>query len=125
MTDQNTTSTQALDAAIVSHHAWVARFRSTISGISTETFDAEEISDDRRCAFGQWLHAGPDYFGDAWMLDDIKSRHKYFHEIAAQIAVMLQRGYPRDQVDAYMTEFDAMSKQLVAELMRAKSALRD
>lgn len=125
MSEKTNSSAEAIDAAIVAHRAWVARFRSVMSGISTEKFDAVDIRNDRVCVFGKWLHADPECFGDPQVLNDIKTQHKYFHEIASQIAVMIRQGFPRDQVDLYMAEFDEMSKQLITQLMHIKSSLQD
>lgn len=125
MSEKSGPSITAIDAAIIAHRAWVARFRSVITGISTEEFDPQEIRNDRICAFGQWLHANPDCCGDANALEDLMNRHKHFHEIAGQIAVMIRQHFPRDQIDDYMTEFDAMSKQLTNQLMQARSSRPD
>jgi methyl-accepting chemotaxis protein len=114
--------TEEIDKAIVAHRAWVTRFRNIIEGISRERFDPVDLRNDTICAFGRWLHGEPAPIADAAALTEIKVEHRHFHEIAAQIAIMLHQEFPRDEIDAYMTEFDAMSKRLIDRLLLLKAA---
>ena len=115
--------TTRIESAISSHQAWVARFRSILSGISTEKIDFDVARDDTRCAFGQWLHSDAAQFDNPVSHERVKALHRSFHEIAGDITVMIRDNRDRADVDAYMVEFDNLSKQLVGLLRTMKSNL--
>jgi hypothetical protein len=115
--------TTRIESAIASHQAWVARFRSILSGISTEKIDPDVARDDLRCAFGQWLHSETARFDNPVSHERVKALHRAFHEIAGEITVMIRDNHERAGIDAYMIEFDNLSKQLVGLLRTMKSNL--
>ena len=112
---------ETIDAAILAHRNWVARFNTKRSGISTEVFDLNKAGDDSGCEFGKWLnsdsalqHLGPQSHAR------IKALHATFHEIAGDLAGRLNRLDIDEGTQNLMYEFDNLSRQLVQLLMQAK-----
>ena len=79
-------SLELIDAAIVRHLEWVARFRTALAGTGEQNIDLGQASDDSTCALGKWLALpetkdllGMDY------LNRTQALHGTFHEIAGAI----------------------------------------
>jgi len=112
---------ETIDAAILAHHSWVARFQTSLKGINTESFDIGKARDDSACVLGQWLQSerSRDLLGaDAHAL--IMVIHATFHEIAGNIAEKLNQHESSSDIAAWLVEFNNLSSQLVMLLMHTK-----
>jgi len=109
-----------IDDAILAHQSWVVQFQNRLNGIERELLDPDMIGDDTTCAFGQWLKANPEAFPKAALLDYVKAMHGAFHEVAAEVASMIQQYQSRETIAKEMLELQNLSKQLVAALQEMK-----
>jgi hypothetical protein len=115
---------ETIDAAILAHQTWVARFQTSIKGINREIFDVSKANDDAACVLGQWLQSesslallGHDSH------NQIKVIHATFHEIAGSIAARLNQHEPVKEIEEWLTEFNNLSRQLVMLLMHTKTKM--
>lgn len=115
---------ETIDAAILAHQTWVARFQTSLKGINTESFDIGKARDDTACVLGMWLLSdrsrellGPDSH------NQIVAIHATFHEIAGNIAERLNHHESGKDIEDWMVEFDSLSRQLVMLLMRTKTKM--
>lgn len=115
---------ETIDAAILAHQTWVARFQTALKGINTESFDIGKAKDDTACVLGRWLLSdrAPELLGvDSHK--QIVAIHATFHEIAGSIAERLNQRESGQDIDAWMAEFKNLSGQLVMLLMGAKKKM--
>lgn len=118
-------SIDTIDAAILAHRAWVARFQTALKGINGEIFDSTKTGDDRVCELGQWLNSesASQLLGDeAW--HRITALHQTFHEIAAGLATSLNFDRTSSENRQLLGACDDISKQLVELLLIAKKRLQ-
>jgi hypothetical protein len=115
---------EAINAAILAHQTWVARFQTVLKGINTEAFDIGKAEDDAACALGRWLQSeqslallGQDSH------NQIKVIHGTFHEIAGNIAARLNHHESGKEIEEWLVEFNNLSRQLIVLLMHAKKRM--
>ncbi len=113
--------TTLFDDAIVTHLNWVARFEEALNGIAAETFDSRQIGDDTRCGFGQWLQDSAALFPDPQRFDYVRSLHMVFHEVAAEIAALMQPPADPVAVQAKLVGLRDLSTHLVVVLRELKA----
>ena len=111
----------AIDNAIVAHRSWVARFKTSFNGNNTEVFDLPRAKNPEICDLGHWLSSdnSRQLLGEAtWQ--NIMVIHAEFHQIAGEIAALLNQGKTFQDTQALIVRFDDLSKQLVKLLMLGK-----
>jgi hypothetical protein len=102
-----------LDDAIAAHRAWMARFLYAMKGINRERFDPNIARDESGCELGKWLLTEAKAFIPEDSHQTIALLHKTFHDIAGQIATMINRQDSEETVRKYVREFDTLSNELV------------
>ncbi len=118
-------SIDTIDAAILAHRAWVARFQTALQGINGEIFNLTQTGDDRSCDLGRWLNSesASQLLGDeAW--HRITALHQTFHEIAAGLAANLNVDRTSSENQQLLAACNDISKQLVELLLIAKKRLQ-
>jgi hypothetical protein len=117
-------SNQTINAAILAHRAWVARFRKAHVGLNTEVFDLTKVQDGHRCDLGQWLltEASISLLGEE-SHNIVSVCHTAFHDIAGNIVTKLKPCDSSDDVLNLMFELDSMSKKIVSHLIQAKQKI--
>ena len=110
-----------IDAAILAHRAWVGGFQSCYKGINNETFDLAKARDCSNCMLGRWLssEAARQQLGTT-SHQEICGLHTRFHEIAGTIAERLNGGQVQHEIQALISQFDELSKELVRLLRLSK-----
>ena len=110
-----------IDAAILAHRAWVARFQSALRGDNDEVFDIGRAADDSACALGGWLRTaaagellGPDSHAR------IVALHATFHEVAGNIAQQFNGHASAGEIASWLAGLERLSGQLVACLEQVK-----
>ena len=112
---------ETIDAAILAHVTWVARFQSAIKGISTETFDIGAAADDTACVLGQWLQTECAHtLLEKDLYNKINVIHGAFHQVAGNIAARLNQREAGNEIEEWLAEFNNLSKQLVTILLHGK-----
>lgn len=112
---------KTIDAAILAHQAWVARFQTSIKGINNESFDIEKAKDDTACLLGRWLESERSHeLLDPDAHKRITAMHASFHEIAGDIAEKLNHHESGNDMESWLEEFARLSSQLVLLLIHAK-----
>ncbi|CAK0764524.1 hypothetical protein WCLP8_360004 [uncultured Gammaproteobacteria bacterium] len=83
---------ERISYAISCHSAWKTRLRLAIEA-GAGGLVVEDIVQDDRCAFGQWLH-GPDFaqIGDDSDYQLVLYLHAQFHKVAAEIYALAKSG---------------------------------
>lgn len=111
-----------IDAAILAHRAWVARFQAALTGKNDEVFDLAKARDDTICDLGRWLasEAALNLLGRD-SLQRIVVLHGMFHEIAGEIGSKINEHQPAAETRALLREFANLSEQLVGLLNLAKN----
>ena len=110
-----------IDAAILAHRAWVARFQSALRGINDEIFDIDLAADDTACTLGGWLRtvqAGNLLGHDSY--DRIVALHATFHEVAGNIARQFNGHASAEEVAAWIQGLESISSQLILCLEQVK-----
>jgi hypothetical protein len=115
---------ETIDAAILAHQTWVARFRTSLKGINTESFDIGKAKDDAACVLGKWLlsERSRELLG-AGLHHQIVAIHATFHEIAGNIAQRLNHHESGQVIEEWMAEFNNLSSHLVMLLMLTKKKM--
>ena len=114
-------SINTIDAAILAHQTWVARFQTSLKGINSESFDIGLAKDATACLLGKWLLSERSReLLDAESHGQIVAIHATFHEIAGDIAEKLNNHESGKDMDDWLAEFSRLSSQLVMLLMLAK-----
>ena len=111
----------AIDNAVMAHRSWVARFKTAFKGNNTEVFDLVRAKNAETCELGRWLLSdnSQHLLGEAtWQ--HIMLIHADFHQIAGEIAALLNQGKTFQDTQALIARFDDLSKQLVKLLMQGK-----
>jgi hypothetical protein len=116
-------SIDAIEQAIAIHQDWVIRFRCARASAATERIDPEAVRSDDACGFGHWLSANASRFSNPASFERALAMHRAFHEIAANIAVMINSDESPWTIDAYLVELESLSKQLVSYLRQIKFAV--
>lgn len=111
------------DGAIVAHRAWVARFRSALSGLSTEKLDPALASDSSACALGRWLLHDASRAISADLYAQIVLLHQKFHFLAGEIVIVLANFVEKSTVEVQVANLDALSKELISLLLLAKKSV--
>ncbi len=82
-----------IDAAINSHERWKARLMEYLEGGNSEGMDPALLRQEDQSALGRWLHGvGGDILGDQPAFALLLVRHRYFHEQAALLVELAQKG---------------------------------
>ena len=110
-------SSTAINEAIVNHRAWVMRLKTYLGGVNTERFEPAEVTNPQRCEFGQWLATCPSCFKSEDSRRAIEQLHDNFHQVAGDIAILIQEFDQPSDVEPYLQELEALSKALVRQLM--------
>ena len=113
-------SDEIINAAVLAHRNWVTQFKSAIEGFESEKFDVARAFDDKICTLGRWLLADAKNVIGAEQYAEIVSSHKDFHEIAGQIARMINQRADADEIASMLSAFDNLSKDLIRLLLAAK-----
>ena len=114
----------AIDSAVMAHRSWVARFKTSFKGNNTEVFNLDTAKDAEFCELGRWLSSekARHLMGEeSW--ESVKTIHGTFHEIAGEIAALLNQGKTFHETQALINQFDELSKKLVKLLMQGKKRL--
>lgn len=117
-------SLELIDAAIVRHLEWVARFRTALAGTGEQNIDLGQASDDSTCALGKWLALpetkdllGMDY------LNRTQALHGTFHEIAGAIVGSMQANDPEEVTQGLVDALADLSTSLIEFLEFARRQL--
>ncbi len=115
---------ETIDAAILAHQTWAARFQTAIKGINTEAFDVSKASDDTACDLGQWLQSER---SQALLGQDSHNQltvvHATFHDIAGNIAARMNHHESGKGIEEWLDEFNNLSRQLVMLLIHTKKKM--
>ena len=117
-------SSERPDRLIAAHHVWGHDFRHALAGSGAAHPRLERAHDDRACELGQWLASGASLGllgGRAH--EKIMSLHQAFHARAGEIAQQLRHPSPPGTLDALLKAFDALSAELVDQLLKARKKL--
>lgn len=109
-----------IESAILAHRNWVTQFRNSIQGRENEPFDVSRAFDDTVCILGKWLLGDAQTMMEPEQYSKIVLLHKHFHEIAGQIAILINRRADSEDIVAMFAEFDLLSKELVKLLLASK-----
>lgn len=113
-----------IDAAINAHERWKARLMDYLEGRSTESMDPAVIRQDDRSALGRWLHSvGAATMGHMPAFAVLMARHQYFHEQAANMVELAQRGEWNKVVVVLNGGYRHGSSQVVLLLKELKRGL--
>lgn len=82
---------QELQDAIGAHGAWNLRLH-TAARVGGEALSVQDICDDNRCRFGQWLQRVPASAKGADNLPEIRRLHANFHRAAGHVAQLIKAG---------------------------------
>lgn len=110
----------AINDAIVSHRAWVMRLKTYLSGLNTERFNPDEVSDSHACAFGKWLDTCDDSFLSPQNRHSVKELHDNFHKVAGDIAILIQEFDQPSDLEPYFATLEEMSRELIQRLMQER-----
>lgn len=112
---------KTIDAAILAHQTWVARFQTSLKGINNESFDISLARDHGACLLGGWLKSERSReLLDAESHVQIVAIHAIFHEIAGDIAEKLNNHESGKDMEDWLAEFARLSSQLVMLLIHVK-----
>lgn len=118
---QSSTTSDSLDVsgAVAAHQAWMGRLKNLLQGRSKDTYDPAIVGRDDQCALGKWVQGpGQQYCGHLQEFPSLKSKHRDFHRMAAEVLNFHQAGR-RDQAEALLAkDFMAISHEVVAILSR-------
>ena len=82
-----------VDAAINAHERWKARLMDYLEGRLPVGLDPDVIRRDDYSTLGRWLHGvGADVLGHHPAYPLLITRHRYFHEQAAEMVQWAQQG---------------------------------
>lgn len=117
-------SIDTIEAAILAHQTWVARFQTSLKGINNESFDIGKAKDDTACVLGKWLlsERSHELLGHD-LHKQIMVIHATFHEIAGNIAERLNRHETGKDIEVWLAEFNTLSRQLVILLLHTKKKM--
>jgi methyl-accepting chemotaxis protein len=106
-----------VDGAVAAHQAWMGRLKNLLLGRSKETYDPAIVGREDQCALGKWvLGPGQQCCGHHQDFPSLKSKHREFHRMAAEVLNFHQAGR-RDQAEALLAkDFTAISHEVVALL---------
>ena len=110
----------AINDAIISHRAWVMRFKTHLSGVNTERFNPDEVTDSHACAFGQWLDTCSDSFRSPQGKHAIEELHDNFHKVAGDIAILIQEFDQPSDLEPYFVALEELSRELIQRLMQER-----
>ena len=111
---QNFQLDKGLQEAIRQHLAWRRHFA---KALESGKVDPQQIKDDARCDFGQWLRRS-DYLKAYPQYKQIMQLHRDFHEEAARIAALLKNGQEEKAKEALRGN-DGRYNQLTEKLLSA------
>lgn len=103
-----------VDAAINAHERWKVRLMDYLEGRSKVGLDPEVIRRDNHSALGRWLHGvGGEMLGHHPEYPMLLARHRYFHEQAAEIVELAQKGEWEGVVTILNGSYRFASNQIV------------
>ncbi|HEB59248.1 MAG TPA: chemotaxis protein [Gammaproteobacteria bacterium] len=82
--------------ALNAHVMWKQRLKSYVAGTSEEELDPEHICLDNQCVLGKWLYGHRDALERSELFEKVRSMHATFHESAADIVRLTQKGKARE-----------------------------
>jgi len=107
--------------AIRQHLAWRRHFA---KALENGRVDPQQIKDDARCDFGQWLRRS-DYLKSYPQYEEIFQLHRAFHEEAERIATLIKNGQEQKAKEALRSDggrYNQLTERLVSAL---KSLLQE
>ena len=109
--------------AIGAHGMWKMRLKRILETGVAE-IDPVKAASDNQCEFGKWLHGQtlPADVKSSAQYKTIKILHANFHQCAGKITRLALSGEKDEANRAMSTEFDDVSRSLVAEMMQWKKA---
>lgn len=122
--DQTVLAALDIDAAIQAHERWKERLMDYLEGRSGERIDPAVVRRDDRSALGRWLHSvGAATLGHQPAFAVLMARHQYFHEQAAHMVELAQRGEWGKVVQVLNGGYRYGSSQIVLLLKELKRGL--
>lgn len=114
---------EEIDAVLVAHAAWKARFHDYLVGRSG--VDVSVLGTTDHCAFGNWLDNYGAKYLEKGQYEEIDALHAAFHRVAAEVAARLKA---RDYAGAHALvgqggQLEQASAALAARLLILKDAL--
>lgn len=101
------------DRMIVSHRAWVSKFKTKLYGLNTEEIDPNHAGDFTSCELGQMLASTQI---EVTINNELTKKHEEFHNIAQLISEMINQGTPRDDIEIYIEALDNLSIDLIQKI---------
>lgn len=108
---------EEIQRAIEAHARWKRELHSAIESGKSE-FAVENVCQDNRCAFGQWLYAQDTATEASPRFQCIRTTHADFHREAARILGLALAGKKVEakKAFAYGSAFTGISAKLTAEM---------
>lgn len=104
--------------AITAHLKWKIQLRLRISR-EDETLTSKVASNDLACTLGRWLRDEGKRYSNTGLYKDLLRSHAKFHDCAADVVRLVERGEP-DQASAMLDqEFNAASKDVIRLILSA------
>ena len=114
-----------VDAAINAHERWKARLMDYLEGRLPVGLDPDVIRRDDYSALGRWLHGvGADVLGHHPAYPLLITRHRYFHEQAAEMVQWAQQGEWDHVVAILNGRYRFASNQIVLLLKSIRQGVR-
>jgi len=111
-----------LNRVIQSHSQWKNRLKKAIEKGEFDFVDVDEIANEHKCQFGQWLDSQtgkmlPDY-------NEVVAIHIAFHKEAARILELALQGHQDEALEAMKlgSRFNQLTAQLVNKLADIKES---
>jgi hypothetical protein len=102
-----------IDSAIRTHTAWKLRFEQALAHHNTQKYSVDEISDDSKCVLSSWLLILGIKKSNNPRFSMLSAAHKDFHEVAGQIAELINRGNGEAAKTLIDNRFATLSNDLV------------
>lgn len=108
-----------IQAAVKAHDEWNRRLTTAINLGSCETAPAD-IAVDHKCAFGQWLYTPEvsEQLKDGKPYQVVQRLHADFHECAARVATLAEKGHKSEAYALLDGEYSQKSSKLLRALTK-------
>lgn len=109
-----------VDGFIDAHRQWKVKLRDAIE--SRASVDAVKLARDDCCSLGQWIYGDGKRLNERPGFVDLINGHKRFHQVAGEVAVLINQGRYRQAEDALApgTAFSTATSGVVLALSSAK-----